>query len=410
LIITVPGFDPDMPHGPASAQHLRAFVQISEHLLKPARQRFGEREIDCLLCHFAQEWISTFGVVNRAIFLAGAKANGTDIAGDPTKIRPFAPDTEDLPPRQPKSSYRILTGTVNVNGNNLKPFVHGIEFDSVNAARNQLRAELANIRRTLHEVRVEADCLRTKLAESEDNATALGGEILSLLEDRDKLTQAVTDLTFERDSLRSTQANLREQNVSLGHQLESIANSAVDFQREADAILNSLREERDSYHLRSLRLSLDVAQTQAEVIELANHGPCMAEGGPPYSPPTVEAIPDPSVDIAPASFAGGALLQLARRVRTQATAKRITQSHIDEHFERGVPVKPVDRPLPAIIAKVLDEHKQPEHIAAVVSSTLSLPRARFRDMYNLLRIEADSPLEQSLTEAIKKALGIDFLP
>jgi hypothetical protein len=430
LIITVPGFDPEMDGGPASAQHLRAFVQISKHLLEPVKQRFGEHDVDALLRHFAQEWIATFGVVNRALFLAGAAANGSGPTGNPN-MHPFTPDTDVLPPRQPNSSYRILTGTVNVNGNNLTPFVHGTDYAAVMSARMQLAEELTAVRRTLHGVRVEADCLRTKLAESEDDAAACRVEIQSLLDDRAKLTQAVTDLTIERDSLakdcgnarasisqltaqleslRFTHASLRDQNVSLGRQLESIANSAVDFQREADAILQSLKDERDSYHKRSLRLSMDIAYTQAEAVEMANHDGCMEEGGLPYVPPTIESVPDPSVDIGPASFTGGALLQLARRVRAQATTKRITQSLIDEHFERGVPVKPVDSPLPPIIAQVLDEHTQPDYVAAVISSTLSLPRARFRDMYDLLRIEAGSPLEQDLTEAIKKALGIDFLP
>jgi hypothetical protein len=70
----------------------------------------------------------------------------------------------------------------------------------------------------------------------------------------------------------------------------------------------------------------------------------------------------------------------------------------------------VDRPLPPIITQVLDEHTQPDYVAAVISSTLSLSRACFRDKYDLLRIEAGSPLEQDLTEVIKKALGINFLP
>jgi hypothetical protein len=60
---------------------------------------------------------------------------------------------------------------------------------------------------------------------------------------------------------------------------------------------------------------MDVAYTQAEAIEMANHDSCMDEGGPPYVPPAIETVSDPSVDIGLAFFAGGALLQLACRVR-----------------------------------------------------------------------------------------------
>jgi hypothetical protein len=249
LIITVLGFDPEMDDGPASAQHLRAFVQISEHLLEPIKQRFGEHDVDALLRHFAQEWMVTFGVINCALFLAGATANGLGPT-DNLNIRPFTPDTDVLPPCQPNSSYCILTSTVNVNGNSLMSFVHGAEHAPVMSAQIKLAEELTTVCRTLHGVCIEPDCLRTKLTESEDNAPACQVEIHSLLDDRAKLTQDVANLTTKHNSLANdcnntwasifqlttqleslhfTHANLCDQNVSLGHQLKFIANSTVGF-------------------------------------------------------------------------------------------------------------------------------------------------------------------------------------
>jgi hypothetical protein len=64
LIITIPGINPGMSDGPASSQHLRAFIQLPEDLLPDVEARFGAENVAAMICHFAQKWMDTFSVVN----------------------------------------------------------------------------------------------------------------------------------------------------------------------------------------------------------------------------------------------------------------------------------------------------------------------------------------------------------
>jgi hypothetical protein len=440
LIITVPAVDPDMSNGPASSQYLRAFVQLPEDLLADVEARFGADNVAAMIRHFTQKWTDTFGVVNRERYIAGARQNGSTAFDEPP-TGPFSPNAEPLPPREPKSSYRILVGRHNDDGNDLSPCVSGLQFAAVSAARGQIQNKLVAVGDTLSSTREELDVLHVKLADSEDDAAACRVEIGALVDDKRRLLSdchalrtELEAVTIERTALideqhtmrasfaklntqfniaRSTNRNLREENKALGLQLEALANSATQFHHEATMVIADLQGEVKKFHGRCIDLVQEVLHGQGESWEMSIHEGCASEGGPPYSPNPVASVTSPNVDIDAASIAGGALMQLACHVQAASQALKpsiITKAELDEFFEPGVPLKPVDSPLPAVVADVLASHKQPDYVGNVVSSTLSLPHARFRDMYTLLRIKSGSPLEQDLTEALKRALGIDFLP
>jgi predicted nucleic acid-binding Zn-ribbon protein len=434
IVITVPGHDPDMTEGPASSQHLRAFLQLPEHLLEGVNRRFGEQNVAAMLRLLAQTWIATFGVVNRERFLAGARENGSPSRSNPNAA-PFKADTQDLPPLQPDSAYRVINGIYNDHGNDLTPFVHGQDYVALVAARSQLLQDLTAVHKTLHATRNEVEGLSVQLREAEDEAGACHAKISSLVGDKTKLTEAADALRLElaaihteRDSAQQSLAELtaqfntltlsyttlHEQNKFMAQQLESLANCATEFHRETSAVIEHLQEKIQSLHECGTNLSSEVSYCQGEIYELVSEESSEAtedsEDEPGYVPTPIPAIPTPNVDVTSVSIVGGALLQLARRVRSQAAAKTIRQADLDEHFERGVPWKAVESPLPALVAEVLAAHKQPDFVAAVINSTLSLPHASYKDMYTLLRIETGSCLERDLTVALKQVLGIDFLP
>jgi hypothetical protein len=441
LIITVPAVNPDMTDGLASSQYLRAFVQLPEDLLAAVEARFGVDNVAAMIHHFAQKWTDTFGIVNHEHYIAGARENGSSAFNTQSSSGPFPPDAERLPPRKPQSSYCILVGGHNDDGNDLTPVVSGQAFTALTTARRQLQDKLATVSNTLSSTREELDVLSIKLADSEDDAAACRVEIGALVDDKRRLlsdSQALrteleavtiecTALVNERDIIqaslaklnvqfavaRSTNQNLREENKALDSQLEVLANSATRFHHKASTVIVALQDEVKKVHERCVELFCEVLNSQGESYEMASHEVCCAEGGPDYSPTPVALVSAPNVDIDSASIAGGALMQLARHVQAASRASKptvITKAELNQFFEPGVPLKPVDRPLPAIVANVLASYNQPEYVANVVSSTLSLPHTRFRDMYTLLRIQSGSPLEQDLTEVLKQALGIDFLP
>ena len=99
-------------------------------------------------------------------------------------------------------------------------------------------------------------------------------------------------------------------------------------------------------------------------------------------------------------------MQLARTIRTQRTMT-LSDPDIDPVFESQVPFA---APIPEIVAQVLADHNQPQHVINLIASNLSLRRPMFSETFKLLQINPMSPLGQDLTEALKRVLGIENLP
>jgi predicted nucleic acid-binding Zn-ribbon protein len=442
-----------MPDGPASPQHLRAFVQVDENLRHDANVRFGQDNVSSMLRHITQLWTASFGVVNRQRFTEGAERNGIVVVSD-DPVEPFPQDTAEFPPRHGNTTYHVLNGRANVHGNDFSPCVHPIDFKAVRAARMQLSAELAKTRRTLQAVRADLDAANTniedckaKTQDAYEEAAACRSEINSLIHQRDDLSDKCKALMEERDALlterqalsaerdnllsstndfdyailkahvkqltvqyqtaKGTCHTLRDELKRAGQQLESVANLATQFHAEASAAVTRLQGEVVSVHAKNAELVSQIHFFQGDLYEMSIHEPNKQEGGPAYPISPVPTLPAANTDTTSFSTAASALMQVTRTVSARSTD---TPSFTDPEVEPRYGPPPLAAALPDIVAEVLSNHNQPEAVFNLVASTLTLAHPKFSDMFTLLKVSPTSPFGQDLMDALKSYLDVRMLP
>jgi hypothetical protein len=435
-----------MATGPATPQHLRAFVQVFKELLEDANARFGRDNVASMLRHVVQLWTSSFGMVNRLRFLRGAADNGTALLSD-TPVEPFPLDSRNLPHRHHQTTYRVLNGRPNTPGANFTPCADGAAYEAVCQDRKSLSQKLAETRRTLSVTREQAErmrnevqLLKVKVEEAVDDAAACRIEINSLVQERGELRNEKAVLVAERDALlaerqawlakrailtggadlqerddqiarlsmqvkiaKTTCQNLRADVKATGEQLEAITNLSLQFHTAANATIKDLQSQLADSYTKNVDLANEVNFCKGELHELAEHPPNKEEDSVPYIPCPASPGPTPDVDFSAMSFAGGALMQLARTIRTQMT---LSDPDIDPIFESQATFA---APIPEIVAQVLADHNQPQHVINLIASNLSLCSPMFSETFKLLRINPVSPLGQDLTEALKHVLGVENL-